>query len=88
MPGSPPPDLAGFRRQVKAHYRKRGRDLPWRRMRDPYAILVSAVLSTGPKTAGEAASLAACDRGLARDVLEELKGEGFLRRKGRRYAIP
>src|SRR6266550_4551589 len=30
-----------FQRAVLGWYRERGRDLPWRRTRDPYAILVS-----------------------------------------------
>jgi A/G-specific adenine glycosylase len=32
---------ASFRRSLLSWYRKHGRDLPWRRTRDPYAILVS-----------------------------------------------
>src|SRR5213594_1078862 len=32
---------AEFRRALTTWYRKNGRDLPWRRTRDPYAILVS-----------------------------------------------
>src|SRR6059036_2554038 len=32
---------AEFRRALTTWYRKHGRDLPWRRIRDPYAILVS-----------------------------------------------
>ncbi len=36
--------LAAFREAVLAHYREHGRDLPWRRTRDPYAILVSEVM--------------------------------------------
>lgn len=35
------PSSASFRRALLAWYRKEGRDLPWRRTRDPYAILVS-----------------------------------------------
>jgi A/G-specific adenine glycosylase len=34
-------DAAHFRRILFAWYQKNGRDLPWRRTRDPYAILVS-----------------------------------------------
>src|SRR6266853_6319861 len=30
-----------FQRAVLGWYRERGRDLPWRRTRDPYAVLVS-----------------------------------------------
>lgn len=33
--------LASFRETVRLHYRLHGRDLPWRRTRDPYHILVS-----------------------------------------------
>lgn len=32
---------ASFRRSLLTWYRQQGRDLPWRRTRDPYAILVS-----------------------------------------------
>jgi A/G-specific adenine glycosylase len=43
-PGGSPPSLAAFRAAVLDHYRERGRDLPWRRTRDPYLILVSEVM--------------------------------------------
>jgi A/G-specific adenine glycosylase len=33
--------VPSFRRALLSWYRKNGRDLPWRRTRDPYAILVS-----------------------------------------------
>lgn len=36
--------LAGFQRRLLAWFRKNGRDLPWRRTRDPYKILVSEVM--------------------------------------------
>jgi A/G-specific adenine glycosylase len=39
------PFAAGdFRRRLRAWYRKNGRDLPWRRTRDPYAIFVSELM--------------------------------------------
>jgi A/G-specific adenine glycosylase len=38
---NPVAHTALFRRLLLAWYRKQGRDLPWRRTRDPYAILVS-----------------------------------------------
>jgi A/G-specific adenine glycosylase len=38
---NPAPPAASFRRSLLSWYRKHGRDLPWRRTRDPYAILVS-----------------------------------------------
>lgn len=37
----PASDAAPFRHALLAWYRKQGRDLPWRRTTDPYAILVS-----------------------------------------------
>jgi A/G-specific adenine glycosylase len=36
-----PDSLPSFRRSLLSWYRKHGRDLPWRRTTDPYAILVS-----------------------------------------------
>jgi A/G-specific adenine glycosylase len=33
-----------FRRHLRAWYEQHGRDLPWRRTRDPYAILVSELM--------------------------------------------
>jgi len=38
---STPKSAASFRRALTAWYRKAARDLPWRRTRDPYAVLVS-----------------------------------------------
>lgn len=37
-------DKAEFRKRVRAWFRRHGRDLPWRRTRDPYAILVSEMM--------------------------------------------
>jgi A/G-specific adenine glycosylase len=37
----PPLDHRAFRRSLNRWFQSRGRDLPWRRTRDPYAILVS-----------------------------------------------
>lgn len=38
---NPAPPATQFRRALLSWYRKNGRDLPWRRTTDPYAILVS-----------------------------------------------
>lgn len=38
---NPVAHAASFRRLLLAWYRKHGRDLPWRRTKDPYAVLVS-----------------------------------------------
>jgi len=35
------PSILAFRRRLMGWYRRHGRDLPWRRTRDPYAVLVS-----------------------------------------------
>ena len=40
-PQSTPKNGAAFRRKLLAWYRKAARDLPWRRTRDPYRVLVS-----------------------------------------------
>src|SRR5499425_2485987 len=39
-----PHDRQRFRRALLTWYRRNGRDLPWRRTRDPYHILVSEVM--------------------------------------------
>ncbi len=39
-----PATIRAFQRRLIDWYRKHGRDLPWRRTRDPYAILVSEVM--------------------------------------------
>ena len=36
--------LRRFRRQLSAWYARHGRDLPWRRTRDPYAIWLSEIM--------------------------------------------
>jgi A/G-specific adenine glycosylase len=41
----PPGRRRSFQRRVLAWYGAHGRDLPWRKTRDPYAILVSEILS-------------------------------------------
>lgn len=39
-----PATIRAFQRRLIAWYQKHGRDLPWRRTRDPYAILVSEIM--------------------------------------------
>ncbi|HEX5385555.1 MAG TPA: hypothetical protein VFW66_02525 [Gemmatimonadales bacterium] len=41
MPRKSTPRIALFRRLLLRWYRRHGRDLPWRRTRDPYRVLVS-----------------------------------------------
>jgi A/G-specific adenine glycosylase len=38
------PARRAFRRRLLAWYRRHGRDLPWRRTRDPYRVLVSEMM--------------------------------------------
>jgi A/G-specific adenine glycosylase len=38
------PDAGSFKRKIRTFYRSQGRDLPWRRTRDPYRILVSEIM--------------------------------------------
>ncbi len=38
---NPTAEAAAFRRRLRAWFRRHGRDLPWRRTRDPWAIAVS-----------------------------------------------
>lgn len=38
------PEVRAFRRRLLAWFRRHGRDLPWRRTRDPYQVLVSEVM--------------------------------------------
>lgn len=42
--GATPATLRAFRAQILDHFAANGRDLPWRRTADPYAILVSEVM--------------------------------------------
>jgi len=39
-----PAEIAAFRRRLLAWFRRHGRDLPWRRTRNPYHVLVSEVM--------------------------------------------
>ncbi len=39
-----PARLAGFQRRLLRWYARHGRDLPWRRTRDPYEVLVSEIM--------------------------------------------
>jgi A/G-specific adenine glycosylase len=39
-----PLQITAFQRKIRSHYRKHGRDLPWRKTRNPYRILVSEIM--------------------------------------------
>ncbi|MCL4078270.1 A/G-specific adenine glycosylase [Coriobacteriia bacterium Es71-Z0120] len=82
--------LAEFRAAVLEHYRVSGRDLPWRRTRDPYAILVSEVMLQQTQVARVAAkyeeflrafpSVEALAGAPLADVLRAWSGLGYNRR--------
>jgi A/G-specific adenine glycosylase len=81
---------AGFRRNLLRWFRRHGRDLPWRRTRDPYAILVSEVmlqqtqvirvLDYYPRFLETFPTLAALARASARQVREVWQGLGYYQR--------
>ena len=39
-----PSEVRAFRKKIYTYYRKHGRDLPWRKTRNPYHILVSEIM--------------------------------------------
>jgi A/G-specific adenine glycosylase len=82
--------MASHERLLLAWYAEHGRDLPWRRTRDPYAILVSEVMLQQTQVERvipryrrwlerwpTVESLAAASRG---DVIREWQGLGYNRR--------
>ena len=84
------PPAASFRRSLLAWYRKNRRDLPWRRTRDPYAILVSELMLQQTQVAAvipyyrewmrrfpDFATLAAASE---RDILHAWQGLGYYAR--------
>ena len=81
---------ATFRGRVLSWYRRRGRDLPWRRTRDPYRVLVSEVMLQQTQVARVLPAYARFLRrfptrpSLAQaslaDVLREWSGLGYNRR--------
>lgn len=88
--GVDPPYLRRFRRALAAWYTRHARDLPWRRTRDPYAILVSEVMLQQTQVATvrpfferfiqalpDFAALAAAD---PQQVLRLWEGLGYYRR--------
>jgi A/G-specific adenine glycosylase len=44
MPAPDPTVVRRFQRRLLAWYRRHGRDLPWRRTREPYRVLVSEIM--------------------------------------------
>jgi len=87
---STPRKGAGFRRRLLAWFRTAGRDLPWRRTRDPYRVLVSEfmlqqtqvsrVLEFYPRFLARYPDLEALARARPRAVREAWDGLGYYRR--------
>ena len=79
-----------FKRRVLAWYRRSGRDLPWRRTRDPYRVLVSEVmlqqtqvsrvLPTYRRFLRRFPTLRALSHAALGEVLREWSGLGYNRR--------
>src|SRR4051812_18117431 len=82
--------LPKFRAALTGWFRKKGRDLPWRHTRDPYAILVSEIMLQQTQVATvidyylrwlqrfpDVATLAAADEA---DVLHAWQGLGYYSR--------
>jgi A/G-specific adenine glycosylase len=90
MPTRLPEQAAPFRRALLRWFSRNGRDLPWRRTRDPYAILVSELMLQQTTVAAvvpyfdrwmrrfpDAATLAAASEN---DVLHAWQGLGYYAR--------
>lgn len=83
-------EFARFRATLSRWYRKNGRDLPWRRTRDPYAILVSefmlqqtqvaAVIPYYQRWLRRFPDFATLARASESDVLHAWQGLGYYRR--------
>jgi len=90
MPPKSTPDMLAFRRRLVRWFRRTGRDLPWRRTRDPYAVLVSEfmlqqtqvsrVTEYYPRFLARYPTLEALARATPRQVREVWQGLGYYRR--------
>lgn len=97
MPSKSNPDAAGFRRKLVAWYRVAARDLPWRRTRDPYAIVVSEfmlqqtqvsrVLDFYPRFLRSYPTLGHLARARPEQVRESWDGLGYYRRAANLQAL-
>ena len=89
-PKSNPDEPATFRRRLMTWYRRAARDLPWRRTRDPWAVLVSEfmlqqtqvsrVLDYYPRFLGQYPTAAHLARARPAAVREAWDGLGYYRR--------
>ena len=89
-PKRPPAAAPEFRRRLLRWFRKHGRDLPWRRTRDPYAVLVSEFMlqqtqvsrveSYWPRFLARFPTIGALARARPSSVRESWEGLGYYRR--------
>ncbi len=85
-----PVDATAFRRDLMRWFRANGRDLPWRRTRDPYAVLVSEIMLQQTQVATvlpfyhrwlrRFPTFAALSNASLDDVLHAWQGLGYYRR--------
>jgi A/G-specific adenine glycosylase len=95
--GPSPAEAAAFRRRLAAWFRRNGRDLPWRRTRDPYAILVSEamlqqtqvsrVLEYYPRFLGEFPTIERLAAARPARVMEAWDGLGYYARARNLHAL-
>jgi len=92
-----PPSPAILRKRILSWYRRSGRDLPWRRTRDPYRVLVSEVMLQQTQVSRvlpayrrflrRFPTLRALSRASLGEVLREWSGLGYNRRARDLYRI-
>jgi A/G-specific adenine glycosylase len=92
-----PANAAAFRRRLSAWFRRAGRDLPWRKTRDPYRILVSEamlqqtqvsrVLEFYPRFLTAFPSLEHLAAARPKRVLEQWEGLGYYARARNLHAL-
>jgi A/G-specific adenine glycosylase len=90
MPPKSTPEILAFRRRLMGWFRRVGRDLPWRRTRDPYRVLVSEfmlqqtqvarVAEFYPRFLGRYPTIHHLAEARPRQVREAWEGLGYYRR--------
>ncbi len=90
MPPKSTPEILAFRRRLMRWFRRVGRDLPWRRTRDPYRVLVSEIMLQQtqvsrvteyyPRFLSRFPTLDDLARARPREVREAWDGLGYYRR--------
>lgn len=96
-PNRPPEAAREFRRRLLRWFRRHGRDLPWRRTRDPYAVLVSEFMlqqtqvarveTYWPRFLARFPTVEALATARPRAVRESWEGLGYYRRAANLHAL-